>query len=146
MERIVTASVEETMELAARFVRGVPSEGAVVALSGDLGAGKTTFTQGVLRACGAQPPYTSPTFTIMKEYLTPGARYARVVHCDAYRITAPDMLALGWEELVVAHDTLVVVEWSERIASLLPRDAVHVTCAVVSDTQRAYTFPAHNNL
>lgn len=146
MMQVITQSVEETYALAARFVEQLPSRRAVVALVGDLGAGKTTLTQGILRACAAQPPYTSPTFTIMKEYLTPGARYARVVHCDAYRIGAEDLRALGWEEIVVAHDTLVVVEWAERIASLLPHGTVHVTCAVVDATRRAYTFPAAYNL
>lgn len=128
------------MELAARFVRGVPSEGAVVALSGDLGAGKTTFAQGILRACGATPPYTSPTFTIMKDYHTLGGVFERVVHCDAYRITAQDMLDLGWEELVTAKRTLIVVEWPERIAQIMPSAAIPIACAVVDDTRRAYTM------
>ncbi len=137
---MITTSVEETMDLATRFVRSLPPTSTIVALSGDLGAGKTTFAQGVLRACGATPPYTSPTFTIMKEYVIPGGVFERVIHCDAYRITAQDMLELGWEEMIAAQNTLIVVEWSERIAHIMPQSAIPIACAVVDDTRRAYTM------
>ncbi len=101
--------------------------GQVICLEGDLGAGKTTFTQGLLAALGAQGPYVSPTFLIMKCYELDVVfrghtqNINRVYHIDAYRITSADMIELGWEEILCDQEALVIVEWPQRISDILPQ-------------------------
>lgn len=120
-----TRSPEETWAVAARLIAAAPAR-LVLALHGDLGAGKTCFVQGVAQALGIRRPITSPTFTLVQEYR--GAR--RLVHMDLYRIASPaDLLHLGFEELL-QEDGVVAIEWAERAGDLLPPDAVHLHLAV----------------
>lgn len=96
----------------------------VVALSGDLGAGKTTLVQAICRGYGVVDAVTSPTFALVHEYA--GAR-SKVYHLDLYRLDAPSELTnLGWDEIVTDR-ALVIVEWPERAGAALPADHVPVT-------------------
>lgn len=111
-------SVEETWELA-RKVASELKPGSVLCLEGDLGAGKTTFTQGLAAALGASGRVNSPTFCIVQEH-------GRLVHMDLYRLKSEDdVLAIGWEDYL-ADGAILVVEWPERAGSLIPKDAGHV--------------------
>jgi tRNA threonylcarbamoyladenosine biosynthesis protein TsaE len=115
------SSVEETWELAGRFAEEL-SPGDVVCLEGDLGAGKTTFTQGLAAAMGVSGRVTSPTFCIVQEHA--GERL--LVHMDLYRLSGEDdVLDLGWEDYL-SRGAIVVVEWPERAGSLVPAAAKHV--------------------
>lgn len=98
------------------------AEGAVVlGLSGDLGAGKTTFTQTLARILGVQEVVTSPTFVIQKQYVTEHPTFSLLVHIDAYRIEDPEeLVVLGFKELLKRDRTLVVIEWAERVQPLIP--------------------------
>jgi tRNA threonylcarbamoyladenosine biosynthesis protein TsaE len=112
---IETRSAIETME-AGRELAGQLSGGDVVLLSGDLGAGKTTFAQGIARGLGVRGPVQSPTFTLIAEYdapqIGPGAMF---VHVDLYRLDgAPDVESIGFEEYLDRDDVVTVVEWPER--------------------------------
>jgi len=135
----ITHSTEETRALGATLARDILS-GSVLALRGDLGAGKTTFVQGLLEELGAEKPFVSPTFVIMKEYdlaapTTTGI--ARVYHVDAYRIDDPaDMEKLGFDEWCADPEGLVLVEWPEKIANLLPENTKTVSLRWLSDTDR----------
>lgn len=139
MHEVISHSEEETRRIAAEFASRVPA-GSVVALRGDLGAGKTAFSSGVLVALGAQGPFQSPTFVIMHRYDLPvlsrqGIR--RVYHIDAYRIDDPDDLArLGFEEWITDPEGLVLLEWPERVEPLLPDNLVTVSLVVASETER----------
>ena len=94
---------------------------AVLGLSGDLGAGKTTFVQHLARALGVTESVTSPTFVIMKSYATTDPQWQQLVHIDAYRIESVDELAvLGFATLLQQNNTIICIEWAERVASLLP--------------------------
>ena len=94
---------------------------AVLGLSGDLGAGKTTFVQHVARALEVQESVTSPTFVIMKSYVTTDPRWRQLVHIDAYRIELVDELrVLGFATLLQQNNTIICIEWAERVISLLP--------------------------
>ena len=139
MSSITTHSTGETRALGADTARAA-KPGSVIALRGDLGAGKTTFVQGFLEALGAEGPYVSPTFVIMKEYdLTEpsSSGIARIYHMDAYRIDDPEEIArLGFEEWVADPQGLVIVEWPEKIESLLPAGAKAVSLKWLSDTER----------
>jgi tRNA threonylcarbamoyladenosine biosynthesis protein TsaE len=114
-------SVEETWELAGLFAKTL-RPGDVVCLEGDLGAGKTTFTQALARELGVSGRVTSPTFCVVQEH--PGERF--MVHMDLYRLSGEDdVLDLGWEDYL-SRGAIVVVEWPERAGSLVPADAKHV--------------------
>ncbi len=120
------------MALGARLgavVRG----GTVLALKGALGAGKTTFAKGVALGLGIDEEVTSPTFTVVSEYVG----RLRFHHIDAYRLSgSEDFLSVGGEELFADSGGLCIVEWSERIAESIPPDAVSVELLVQPDGSR----------
>ena len=140
---IITHSAHETAELAeslARELSAAPAErggATVVCLSGNLGAGKTVFAGGLLRALGAEGPFTSPTFTIVKEYDLPsGGRFRRAFHIDPYRVKAEDLLSLGWEEMIAERENFLVVEWPRRVRKILPADARWVYLVSIGEYER----------
>ena len=123
-------SVEETWELATQFAREL-KPGDVVCLEGDLGAGKTTFTQGLAAALGVTGRVTSPTFCIVQEHRAPNCtnlldRPNLLVHMDLYRLHGEDdVIAIGWEDYLF-DGAVLVVEWPERAGTLIPSDAHHI--------------------
>lgn len=126
---VETHSEIETWEVAKRFAATLKS-GDVVCLEGDLGAGKTTFTQGLCAALGAKRAVTSPTFCIVSEH--PSDAFL-VVHMDLYRLhDEDDVLQIGWEDYL-AQGAVIVVEWSDRAGSLIPADAKRVCFTYGSD-------------
>ena len=103
------------------------NEAHIVALHGDLGAGKTTTVQYLARALGVVTPVTSPTFVVMKEYELTEQDYDQLVHIDAYRIDdIHEMEILHVPELFTTSRTLICIEWAERIEDLLPKHVLHV--------------------
>ncbi len=135
----ITHSAEETRLLGAETARKT-KPGSVITLRGDLGAGKTTFAQGFLEALGADGSYVSPTFVIMKEYdlVNPSeSGIRRVYHVDAYRLETPEAIArIGWEEWCDDPEGIVLVEWPEKIAGIVPVSATSVSLCWISDTDR----------
>ncbi len=122
--------------LAARIVASLEpkTSATVLALSGDLGAGKTTFSQGVAAALGVSETVSSPTFVIEKVYVLEGGSFERLVHIDAYRIKAVrEMEVLAWAELMNDPKSLVVIEWPEKIAELIPDDAIRISFDIAGD-------------
>ena len=121
-------SVEETWELAKKLAAEL-KPGDVVCLEGDLGAGKTTFTQGLAAALGVPGRVNSPTFCIVQEHRRQSAAAAcsrLLVHMDLYRLHGEDdVIAIGWEDYL-AEGAILVVEWPERAGSLIPSTAKHV--------------------
>lgn len=125
---VVTASAEETRALAARLAAALPA-GSVLALHGDLGAGKTTFTQGFARGLGIQEAITSPTFNIytLHRGAVPDGATRTLIHLDAYRLESGAQV----EDLMI-DDFLtppwwLVVEWPSKVADWLPPTALHLT-------------------
>jgi tRNA threonylcarbamoyladenosine biosynthesis protein TsaE len=106
----------------------------VVALAGDLGAGKTTLAQAICTGYGVTEPVTSPTFAIVHRYDAPRSP---VYHLDLYRLDRPsDLVNIGWDEIAMAH-ALVIVEWPERAGNLIPADHVALDLEhVASDPER----------
>jgi tRNA threonylcarbamoyladenosine biosynthesis protein TsaE len=105
-----------------------PSEhgATIVALEGNLGAGKTTVTKSIAALLGVQETVVSPTFVIAKFYPTVHDTFETLVHVDAYRIESLDELGpLGWEKLLQQPKTLIIVEWPEKIAGALPDNTHH---------------------
>ncbi len=111
-----TFSAEETFALGEKLGRAA-QPGDVYTLVGDLGAGKTVFTQGFARGLGITEPVNSPTFTILQVYDT---GRLPLYHFDVYRIEDPDeMEEIGWEDCVFG-DGVSIVEWADRIRDILP--------------------------
>lgn len=95
----------------------------VVAITGDLGAGKTTLVRAICRGTGVTEPVTSPTFALVHEY---AGALGTVYHLDLYRLTKPDDLtAIGWDDLLRSH-AIVLIEWAERAEDRLPADIVPI--------------------
>jgi len=126
---ITTASAEETRVLAARLAAVSPA-GTVLALHGDLGAGKTTFTQGYARGLGIQETVTSPTFNIFTLHRGAGRT---LVHLDAYRLDHGAQV----EDLMIDDFLLppwwLVVEWPSKVADWLPSTALHLELGHLPD-------------
>ncbi|PYN09426.1 MAG: tRNA (adenosine(37)-N6)-threonylcarbamoyltransferase complex ATPase subunit type 1 TsaE [Candidatus Rokuibacteriota bacterium] len=128
---LTTTSPEETEAAGARLGATLKS-GDVVALTGELGAGKTVFVQGLARALGVGTAATSPTFVLVNEY----RGRVPVHHVDAYRTTSlAELMDLGIEEMMDG-DGITVIEWAERVEPLLPARAVRVRIAGVGDEPR----------
>ena len=118
-----TNSAEETLELAAKIAAETPN-GTVLALDGNLGAGKTVFASGFARGLGITEPVSSPTFTIVQEYPRANGMF---FHLDLYRIVEPEAaLAFGIDEFLYASDAISLVEWPERIEGLFPPGTIRV--------------------
>ena len=124
-------SEAETEQIGAEFAKELPG-GTVVAMYGDLGAGKTAFTRGMARGMGIDAHVNSPTFTIVNEY--PGKR--ELIHFDMYRLSSSDELFdIGWEDYL-ARGAVCVVEWSENVEDAFFGDEIRVTIEKCGDTDR----------
>ncbi len=122
MQSVTTNSYTETMEAGAAFA-GSLKAGDVVAIHGDLGAGKTVFVKGIARGLGVAELVTSPTFTILREY----AGRLPLFHFDVYRITdAGEMEDTGYFE-IAGGEGVAVIEWAEKIEQLLPESRIDVS-------------------
>lgn len=111
-------------EFSAQLEREKPAKHAtVIGLVGDLGAGKTTFTQGFLKKLGVKRRVISPTFLIIRSYPLLASRFTRAFHIDCYRLKKPaELFALGLQEILNDPKHIVLIEWPELIKKYLPRD------------------------
>lgn len=143
MEKTFTThSAEETRNLGKKLA-GETKPGTLLCLAGDLGAGKTTFTQGFLQGVGATRPYVSPTFVIMKQYDLPkpsASGVERVYHADAYRVEVKDFINLGFTEWCADPKGIVILEWPERVQKLIPSNAIIISFRSLSETEREMKF------
>ncbi|MBR6096351.1 MAG: tRNA (adenosine(37)-N6)-threonylcarbamoyltransferase complex ATPase subunit type 1 TsaE [Oscillospiraceae bacterium] len=131
----ITHSEAETEALGARFAAGL-SDGAVVALYGDLGAGKTAFVRGMARGMGLDVRVSSPTFTIVNEYTGP----RELCHFDMYRLEGADELFdIGWEDYL-RRGAVCAVEWSERVEEAFEGDEIRVRIEKLDDNARRITI------
>ena len=116
-------SIEETQKVAKNLAKKTPP-GTVIALVGELGAGKTTFTKGFARQMGVKDPVTSPTFKLVSEYK--GKKYV-LNHVDAYRMEGPmDFLNIGGEEYLTAKNSITIIEWGDLLSDLLSEETITV--------------------
>jgi tRNA threonylcarbamoyladenosine biosynthesis protein TsaE len=133
-----TSSAEETIALGTLLGEYLLA-GDVLALSGELGAGKTAFTQGIAGGMGVRSAVTSPTFTLINRYTAPDGRVLQ--HADCYRLgnASLEMWDVGLTDLL-AGDDIVVIEWANRIPELLPRDQLALDFTYLDDTRRRICF------
>jgi tRNA threonylcarbamoyladenosine biosynthesis protein TsaE len=131
----LTHSNEETFELGKKIGAQLES-GAIFLLSGDLGAGKTVFAKGVAAGLGIDPvDVTSPTFTLINEY----DGRLRLYHIDLYRLNEGASFELGLEEIFEEKNTVVLIEWAERLG-FVPLGAIGVSIEYLSDDERNITI------
>ena len=125
-------SPERTREIAA-VVAGVLAPGDVVALSGDLGAGKTCFVQGVAAALGVTEHVTSPSFVLVREY---GSGTIPILHIDVYRLgNLQELVDLGYEEFLDPKQ-IVLIEWGDAVGPLLPDEYLQIDVHAPTETDR----------
>lgn len=132
MRTTETSTPEETIT-AGRQLAAELQPGAVVTLSGGLGAGKTHFVRGLAEGWGALDEATSPTFSILHEYATPRGK---VFHLDLYRARDAEEVWSAVHDELDASGGLLVVEWADRFPELLPRDAVRVSISLTGEGRR----------
>jgi tRNA threonylcarbamoyladenosine biosynthesis protein TsaE len=141
--RVETHSAAQTRALGAEVARLLDGgAGAIIALAGDLGAGKTTFTQGLAQGLGIAAAVTSPTFVLINRYAGAGGRVLQ--HADCYRLSnaAAEMRDIGLVDLFEGDD-IVVVEWADRIPGLFPDDYLEIAFAYVDENRRQICLTAH---
>jgi len=120
--KFATQSPQETIKLANKLGKYF-NGGTVLALQGDLGAGKTHFTKGLAQTLNIKENITSPTFVLLKTYQVKKNQHGikQLIHIDCYRLSNPnELLDLGWQEFINNPTNLIVVEWADKIKSILP--------------------------
>lgn len=121
------------------------SRSKLVGLSGDLGAGKTTFSKAAAKELGIQEVVTSPTFGIQKQYKVLSPKYSEIfnefVHIDAYRIEdIKETESLRFSELFQKPNTLIFIEWPEKIAEILPKDTIVLSFESIDENTRKISY------
>ncbi|MDD3498370.1 MAG: tRNA (adenosine(37)-N6)-threonylcarbamoyltransferase complex ATPase subunit type 1 TsaE [Candidatus Moranbacteria bacterium] len=158
MREIITRSSKETRELGEKLAKKIESGkldrffrlAAIICLEGDLGSGKTTFSQGILKGLGARKPYTSPTFIIMKHYKRENKnsdnnhiqnyKVENIYHLDAYRIgSSKDIMDLGWEEIIKDKNAVIILEWPEKVKDIIPSESLEIKFQWVDESRRKIT-------
>ena len=138
MKNFITNSPQETKELAKDFVPKLKG-GEVLGLIGELGAGKTVFVKGLAEGLGIKATVNSPTFVLMKIYDSQksGVKGQNLVHVDAYRINRPgELLAIGLGEYLSNKNSLVVIEWAEKVKKILPSNSIIINFNIRNNNQR----------
>ena len=137
----ITNSPAETEKIGAALGQAVPA-GTVIAYRGDLGAGKTAFTRGLARGLGCGEMVTSPTYTIVNEYL--GGRLP-LFHFDMYRLrSSDDLFDIGWDDYL-DRNGICAVEWSENVDDAM-ENAIYITIEKLGEESRRITIEGGENL
>ena len=142
---IITSSREDSENFGEAFARALPV-GSVVAMYGDLGAGKTVIARGFARGLGISEAVSSPTYTIVQEYDIPGCD-RRFYHLDLYRI-ADENAALGFgvDEFLSDSEAWTLLEWPSRIQGILPPEVITLTIEKLSEDERRITLEFPENM
>lgn len=137
MNKITISSLQELDNAAARFLE-LAGGNTVIAFSGELGAGKTTFIQAICRNLGVEVEVNSPTFSLVNEYFTPEGN--SIFHFDLYRIETPEELFdMGYEEYFYSG-SLCLIEWPEKAKKLIPENALWVKIEIGENEARQLQF------
>ncbi len=151
MKRL-SENLETTQTLAEEWLKnhlflqkGSPKQATVVFLSGDLGSGKTTFTQHLAKSLGVERTVPSPTFVIRRDYdlKENSGGYKKLIHIDFYRLKGPEELkTIGWEEILKNPENLILVEWPERVGEGSVNSNFHLHFRTLDENSREIIFSA----
>ena len=137
---MISNSLEETKEFAKEFLEKIePSsnKATVIGLKGNLGSGKTTFTQFVAEILGVLDVVNSPTFVIQKIYKIDFKGFENLIHIDAYRLDkGEELLKIGWEDVYNNPKNLILIEWPERVKEILSKEAKFIEFEFVDENAR----------
>ena len=136
---ILTKSARQTAGLGEKIANQliISHQSSIIALSGELGSGKTTFVQGLARGLGIKKRVLSPTFILMRQYAIRYMPYANFYHVDLYRVeNEKDVRGLGLSEIWSNPENIVAIEWAEKIKKILPKRRWEIYFEYVSDTER----------
>jgi len=143
MKRIITQSEKETQDIGFELAKGLKG-GETIALSGNLGSGKTIFSKGLARGLGVRKIIASPTFVLMKVYKIEGHQMEieNFVHVDAYRLkTANDLKEIGLFDWLNKKNTIVAIEWAEKVKKILPKTAIEIKITLgKKETERHFVI------
>ena len=134
-------SEQEMLNLGKKFANQLtikPAKAVVVELIGDVGAGKTTFTRGLAEGLKAKTPVTSPSFTISKSYALPDGK--TLIHYDFYRLPDPGLMVEDLAENLANKNNIVVIEWGNSIADILPKNHTIIKINYNDDDTREVTI------
>ena len=129
MKKYITYSEDETILAAAKVASGL-KPGSIVALMGDLGAGKTAFVRGITKYFAPECNVSSPTFTLVNEY---AGKNITVYHFDVYRLNKLSLNECDWIDEYLFGDGICVIEWADRLAGILPRGTITIKIDKRSD-------------
>lgn len=141
MTKLITNSSQETFDLGIKIGQ-ILEGGEILALQGNLGAGKTCFVQGLAKGLGVNGKVNSPTFNILKVYKISKNIKAKInpqvfCHIDTYRLrNEKDLLSLGIEEFFNDVKTVTVIEWAEKVKKILPKKTMVIKFKHISENQR----------
>ncbi|MFZ2038920.1 MAG: tRNA (adenosine(37)-N6)-threonylcarbamoyltransferase complex ATPase subunit type 1 TsaE [Minisyncoccia bacterium] len=143
--KIVSKSLKETRDIAKDYIekelKADKDQSLVVCLSGDLGSGKTAFTQETCRILGVEDPVTSPTFVLQKKYKINHPEFNELVHIDAYRLNdGEELKRIGWKELLTNPKRVVFIEWPEIVADVLTGKEKKIGFKFVSENEREINY------
>ena len=140
---VMKVSLTGLSDFAKKFLAELPKtetdSAHIVGLSGELGAGKTAFVQEVAKALGLSAPVTSPTFILARVYPINRPPFSRLVHIDAYRLSAEEKDTFGWGEYAKNPKNLIFAEWPERLPGGVPKGARVLRFAVTGEETREIT-------
>jgi len=133
----ISKSLRKTENLAAKFLAENPDV-RLIGLVGDLGSGKSAFVKGAAKFLGVRKNVTSPTFVIMKNY---EVKNKKLIHIDAYRLeNIKDLESLGFNELLIDENNLVIIEWPEKVFIEFPQAMKIVKFKYINDETRQISF------
>lgn len=144
--KYLSKNLAETAKIAEQFIAKIndiqTSKAVIVGLFGDLGSGKTTFTQSIGKILGVKEIMTSPTFVIEKRYdLNSRFGFKKLIHIDAYRLElSKELLNLDFQKDLDNKDNLIIIEWPERVGGVLPADLIKVELQFISESEREIEF------
>jgi len=146
-KKYITRSKKETQKLAKSLAKSVfkiknSKNALVLALEGELGSGKTTFTQGFANGLGIKEKILSPTFVILKRFqFVKPKKFKNFFHVDCYRIIKPEeLLELNWRKIIYNPENIVMIEWADLVKKFLPKGVIKIKFEFINEKNRKITF------
>lgn len=137
-KKLTTKSEKETFDLAVSMASQFKG-GEIIGLIGDLGAGKTIFSKGIISGLGYNKNVSSPTFILMKIYFILSKKIKNICHIDAYRLSSyNDLLAIGANDYIGQDDTISVIEWVDRVVDFLPKSIILIKIKIRDNEREFY--------